>query len=159
MYTKNRKAVSPVIATVILVAVAITISVAVAYWMGGISSQYTKFEKVEVSNAIISTPAAGTWNIQVTLKNTGTSSATINDVFINDRPLAKLSPPVALAGNGAWDNSVTTIASGATLTIDLQVMNGGATTQPFYALSAGTTINMKFHSAGGMDYLKLIELV
>ncbi len=44
---KNRKAVSPVIATVILVAVAITISVAVAYWMGGISSQYTKFENLD----------------------------------------------------------------------------------------------------------------
>lgn len=159
MYTKNRKAVSPVIATVILVAVAITISVAVAYWMGGISSQYTKFEKVEVSNAIISTPAAGTWNVIVTLKNTGTSSATINDVFINDRPLAKTIPLLAAAGNGAWDNTATTIASGATLTINIQVKNGGLATDPFYSLSAGTTINMKFHSAGGMDYLKLVELV
>lgn len=44
----NRRAVSPVIATVILVAVAITVSVAVAYWMGGIAGQYTSFEKIEV---------------------------------------------------------------------------------------------------------------
>ena len=47
----KRKAVSPVIATVVLVAVAITIAVAVSYWMSGISSQYTQFEKVEVTGA------------------------------------------------------------------------------------------------------------
>jgi hypothetical protein len=45
---KNRKAISPEIATMILVAVAMTIAVTVAYWMGGISSQYITFEKVEM---------------------------------------------------------------------------------------------------------------
>ena len=44
---KSRKGISPVIATVILVAVAITVSVSVAYWMGGISSLYTRLEKIE----------------------------------------------------------------------------------------------------------------
>jgi hypothetical protein len=45
---KNRKAIIPEIATMILVAVAMTIAVTVAYWMGGISSQYITFEKVEM---------------------------------------------------------------------------------------------------------------
>ena len=45
---KNRKAIIPEIATMILVAVALTIAVTVAYWMGGISSQYITFEKVEM---------------------------------------------------------------------------------------------------------------
>jgi flagellin-like protein len=36
MNPQKRKAVSPVIATVILVAVAITVAVGVSYWMGGI---------------------------------------------------------------------------------------------------------------------------
>lgn len=38
---RKRRAISPVIATVILVAVAIT--VAVSYWMGSIAGQYTSF--------------------------------------------------------------------------------------------------------------------
>jgi hypothetical protein len=29
----------------------------------------------------------------------------------------------------------------------------------YSTLSAGTTINIKVHSAGGMDYIKLVELV
>ena len=45
---KNRKAISPVIAIVILVAVTIMEALAVVYWMGGISSQYITFEKVEM---------------------------------------------------------------------------------------------------------------
>lgn len=45
---KNRKGLSPVIATVILVAVAITVAVSVAYWMSSIAGQYTTFEKVEI---------------------------------------------------------------------------------------------------------------
>jgi len=45
---KNRKAIIPETATMILVAVAMTIAVTVAYWMGGISSQYITFEKVEM---------------------------------------------------------------------------------------------------------------
>jgi len=53
---KNRKAVSQVIATMILVAVAMTIAVTVGYWMGGISSQHITFEKVEMgTHALIDT--------------------------------------------------------------------------------------------------------
>jgi flagellin-like protein len=163
---KNRKAVSPVIATVILVAVAITISVAVAYWMGGISSQYTKFEKVEIVNAIVTstgTPGAMTWTIKMSLKNTGTSSATITDVYLNDRPLTQSTVvypavPTTSAGNGAWNADLKTVPSGASANFVILVMNGGGTTMPFNSLSSGTTVNFKLHSAGGMDYLKLAEL-
>jgi len=161
----NRKAVSPVIATVILVAVAITISVAVAYWMGGISSQYTKFEKVEVVNAIVSstgTPGAMTWTVKMSLKNTGTSSATITDVYLNDRPLTNsgaVNPPLPTPGNGGWFSATPTVASGASATFVMVVRNDiAAGTGPFKSLSSGTTVNFKLHSAGGMDYLKLAEL-
>ena len=56
---------SPVIATVILVAVAITVAVAVAYWMGGIAGQYTKFEKVEIQTAYSVRNAGNGWNISM----------------------------------------------------------------------------------------------
>ena len=166
MYKKNRKAVSPVIATVILVAVAITISVAVAYWMGGISSQYTKFEKVEVQNAIVTQNPDGLWTIVVKLKNTGTSQCSITDAFINDRSLGTGisytttlgTLPAVGSGLGTWGYKDTaTLASGATGEVTIAVANGGS--GQFTSLSSGTTLNLKFHSAGGMDYLKLVELV
>ena len=50
---RKRKGISPVIATVVLVAVTITVVIGVAYWLGGISSQYTSFEKVEIRDSSI----------------------------------------------------------------------------------------------------------
>ena len=86
---QKRKAVSPVIATVILVAVAITVAVGVSYWMGGISAQYTQFEKVEIStgySVVIAGPPSG-WHILMSLKNSGSATATITHVFVNDVPI------------------------------------------------------------------------
>jgi flagellin-like protein len=158
---KDRKAISPVIATVILVAVAITIAVAVAYWMGGISSQYTKFEKVEISTAY-SVKETNDWKITLALKNSGSADSTLSSVFLNNRPLNAtaynasdyptspnwISTSVAATGS--------TLKSGESNTFYVWIKTGVWTTQ---TLSSGTTIDLKVHSAGGMDYIKLIELV
>ena len=83
---QKRKAVSPVIATVILVAVAITVAVGVSYWMGGISSQYTQFEKVEIQTGY-ATVISGGWNVTLQLKNSGSATATLTHAFVNEVPV------------------------------------------------------------------------
>ena len=155
---QSRKAVSPVIATVILVAVAITVSVAVAYWMGGISSQYTQFEKCEVQTAIVTPDGNGNWIISVKIKNSGSKTSTLTNLFVND---VEVSAYGAVAPVGAVDTITTdmtiatpfTITSGADSTLIVWV---GAN---YGTLSPGTTVNIKMHSAGGMDYIKLVQLV
>ncbi len=168
---KSRKAISPVIATVILVAVAITIAVAVSYWMSGISGQYTKFEKVEITSAICTLDSTqDEWEIVLSLKNTGTSTATLTSVYINDVPVDTYG--VATAGEGEATTNLPTaglpIASGATGSVTLYIDSTGdageaapvvAGTDYWQSVSSGTTVNIKLHSAGGMDYFKLIELV
>ena len=154
----KRKAVSPVIATVILVAVAITVAVAVAYWMGGIAGQYTKFEKVEIQTAICTyDPVNAYWTIAMKLKNTGTATATFVAAFISDVEVMNYGATTYTASETSTSMNITTpittIDSGATLAIDFWIGLG------YQQLSAGTTINIKIHSAGGMDYLKLVELV
>ena len=152
----KRKAVSPVIATVILVAVAITVAVAVAYWMGGIAGQYTKFEKVKIQTAICTYDVPGTyWKIAMKLKNTGTATATFVAAFISDVEVENYGTDAMVAGQTSTNMTVTTTTtgSGETLAINFYIDLGYST------LSAGTTINIKVHSAGGMDYIKLVELV
>ena len=153
---RRRKAVSPVIATVILVAVAITVSVAVSYWMSGISAQYTKFEKVEVQTGY-STAIAGGWDVQLELKNTGSATSTLLRAFVNDVliPEANCGYNATIPGECSTDMvwAGTSITSGNYTTIHVYISNTYGT------LSAGTTINIKMHSAGGMDYIKLVELV
>ena len=45
---RNKRALSPVIATVILVSVTIVVAVSVAYWLGTIAASYTAFEQIEM---------------------------------------------------------------------------------------------------------------
>jgi len=160
---KNRKAISPVIATVILVAVAITVAVAVSYWMGGITSQYTKFEKVEIQSAqCVKDNSTYFWTITLTLKNSGSATATLNNVYVNDKlatyaaaePVHTAAVITLTADVGPANEK--TIQSGRSDTVTIYLGSGwpvGA------ALTSGTTIDIKIHSAGGMDYIKLIGLV
>ncbi len=145
---------SPVIATVILVAVAITVSVAVAYWMGGIAGQYTKFEKVEIQSAIVTRgEGSGNWTIELKVKNTGTATATLISTFVNNIEVSPYDVTFALAGQIATNQTTSTsITSGGVKVIMVYVNNYGT-------LSSGTTVNIKLHSAGGMDYIKLVELI
>ena len=152
---RNRKAISPVIATVILVAVAISVSIAVAYWMGGIAGQYTKFEKVEIQSAVC-TVSNGNWTVAMKLKNTGTATTTLISAFINDVEVDQYGASGIVSNSWATTMTETTsITSGQTITIMFYVDPGktGAT------LSSGTTVNIRIHSSGGMDYVKLVELV
>ena len=153
---RKRRAVSPVIATVILVAVTITVAVAVSYWMGGIASQYTAFEKVEIQTAY-SISITGGWRIDLTLKNSGSTTATITHVFLNEKPCdnygaSAVSPTAGETSTDLVLADGVVLAAGVTKTIKVWIASGGT-------LSAGTTINLKLHSAGGMDYIKLVSLV
>jgi hypothetical protein len=149
--------VSPVIATVILVAVAITVAVAVAYWMGGIAGQYTKFEKVEIQSAVC-TNNGTFWTIEMKLKNTGTATSTLLSAFINEVEVDVYDATAEVAN--AWATNINTtvttvITSGQSITIYFWMDSA----RPLTTLTSGTTVNFKIHSSGGMDYIKLVELV
>ena len=155
---RKRKAVSPVIATVILVAVAIMVAVAVSYWMSGIAGQYTSFEKVEIQTGYSTyTPTSG-WIITLSLKNSGSATSTITHLFIND-------VPVTLTANAATNFAAANTIVTSLTTGGLPIDAGASTTIKIWidlgygSLSSGTTVNVKLHSAGGMDYIKLIKLV
>ena len=165
MNPKTRKAVSPVIATVILVAVAITVAVGVSYWMGGISSQYTQFEKVEIQTGYATYDSTNTiWTITMAVKNSGSADATINMAFLNDVPCLTANYGINATTLPANEWGVSFASNGVTLqagesdTIYMYIYNQPTNITELANLSAGTTINVKLHSAGGMDYIKLIRL-
>jgi len=161
---RKRKAISPVIATVILVAVAITVAVGVSYWMSGIAGQYTGFEKVEIQSAVCTLDTTGNfWTTIVNLKNSGTKGATLTDVFVNDaKATLALDPPTVFTGITAYldEKIIDTVdtpcplhlASGETGTVTVWIGYAYGT------LSSGTAVNIKIHSASGMDYIKLVQM-
>jgi len=76
---KNVKALSPVVASIILIAVTVAVSIAVAAWMGALTFTFTNTEQILITNM-----AFGPNSIAVTVNNTGTSPVTINEGWINN---------------------------------------------------------------------------
>ncbi len=84
---KNAKALSPVVASIILIAVTVAVSIAVAAWMGGMTIGFMGSSSVTFTNVQF-TPAGttGTQNtIDCSLKNTGTKTVTIAAVRVNNQ--------------------------------------------------------------------------
>ena len=90
--SRGRLGISPVVATVILVAVAIVIAIAVAFWASGLVGIFTRFEKLEIVSAVMTDDST----FEVTVKNTGSADAAITQVVINGKFIGTPDQPIAL---------------------------------------------------------------
>ena len=149
---KDKKGISPVITTVILVAVGIALAVAIGLWMSGLVATFTRFEKLEVTNAFAvanyTSDSQSGWTVKVTVKNTGSADATITTVMINGIPanstvLNKPTLPAPI-----------TVGSQREFTIYLLKQKTIGST----LLTPGITLNIVLHSAAGKDYPASVTL-
>ena len=98
---KSRKALSPVVASIILIAVTVAVSIAVAAWMGALTVGFMGTEELKITNVAFS----GTNSVAITVKNTGSTSATVSEVYINGADL--LETNVTVDPNGQETITVT----------------------------------------------------
>jgi flagellin-like protein len=125
---KGRKnsGISPVVATVILVAVAIVIAIAVAFWASGLVGVFTRFEKLEIVSAIMTDATT----FKVVIRNTGSADSAIIQVVVQGSAIGTLPTPVQL-----W------VGQSATCTV---------TVDP--SPPPGITVELAFYSSGGKTY-------
>lgn len=151
----DKKAISPVIATVILVSVTIVVAVAVAYWMSGIAGIYTRVERIGIVSHYAN-KLSGSWEIVIDLKNSGSADATIIHVLLNGKTLGT---------DGVPDPTSTYYYKGGTdlpaegLTIQAGQSGSVTVTLDFFDDTLapnnpepGTSIEIKLHTAANMDY-------
>ena len=156
---KDKRALSPVIATVILISVTIVVAVSVAYWMGAIAGGYTSFEQIELPSVYARWQETDSvWNITIELKNTGSADATMDNLFVNSMPLKDYTASVVALQETVGTNE--TLSS-----ISISIGNGNSKT--LYLLlaqstpdgfTAGTRIEIKIHTAAGKDYPTSVKL-
>lgn len=148
------KGISPVIATVIIVAVAIAIAIAVAFWLTGIVGIFTgRVEQLEIVAARADYDN-GTYTITVIVKNSGTSPATIDGVFITPTSVATgAAANCSVGSSGPGINDVNTNS-------DCKIDPGESVKVTIIGISgnAGQSVEVKLHSAGGKEYPKLVVL-
>lgn len=146
----RRKGISPVIATVIIVAVTIAVAIAVAFWMTGIIGLFTGFEQLQITSIYDETN-----KIVVTVKNTGTQTASIVDVYINGRPCIELGICTVKGQKGELKKgSSIALRSGESDTLEISGINLGKDIK----LEPGVSVEVKLLTASGKEYPKLIVL-
>jgi len=84
---KNTKALSPVVASIILIAVTVAVSIAVAAWMGALTTSFTGTSSLTVTNMQFTDDGAANI-IVLSIKNTGTNTVTISQVRVNNHAVA-----------------------------------------------------------------------
>ena len=76
---KNAKALSPVVASIILIAVTVAVSIAVAAWMGALTVGFMSTEEVKITSVTFTATT-----ITLTVNNTGTSPVTLSEAWVNN---------------------------------------------------------------------------
>ena len=162
----HRRAVSPVIATVILIAVAVAIGIAVAFWASGLTTSFSKYEKLGINVGYANstgTPApswTGAWYV-ITIQgsNSGSSAATIVQVQVNGVPTTfAASQPSSTPTTATWwapsgaSGGTYPVPSGGNFIIYVGMTGGTAPWTP------GTTVEVALVTASGNQYPKAIVL-
>ena len=106
---RNRKALSPVIAGIILIAVSVAVAIAAASWLGSMTFSFTSIEELRITNCQWAPDIS---YADLTVNNFGTESATIDEVkfngdLVNDVPIVAGS-----ADLNAGENAIFRITEG-----------------------------------------------
>jgi flagellin-like protein len=94
---KNAKALSPVVASIILIAVTVAVSIAVAVWMGALSTGFMQTEQISITNVVFS----GTATINMTISNSGIANVTISYAAVNNNEATIASGSLLVANTPA----------------------------------------------------------
>jgi flagellin-like protein len=113
---RSKKALSPVVASIILIAVTVAVSIAVAAWMGALSFMFMKTEEISFTGQ-----TWGTSHINITM--TTRSDVVFTGARVDDKPTTCYRVDTGVEIKSGFEYSVT---KGQTVTI--QVMNAGNVT-------------------------------
>jgi flagellin-like protein len=123
---REKSGISPVVATVILVAVAIVIAIAVAFWASGLVGVFTRFEKIEIQAAY--------WDgsdVVLIARNTGSSIAVVDMILANGAPC--LTTSVTLSIGDSTDFRISNCPLGGS------IITGGVTNEIALHTTSGKT--------------------
>lgn len=113
-FIKNKKALSPVIAAIILIAVTVAVSVAVAAWMGSTTAGFMRANELTIKNVKFNPGDELSGSIVLDVTNSGTTRYTISLIKVNGE-----------TRSWSFENSATIYPSGdETITISQAVTLG-----------------------------------
>jgi flagellin-like protein len=125
MNMRSKKALSPVVASIILIAVTVAVSIAVAAWMGALTFNFMATEQGQVTNLGFTTNSA-----TATFQNTGTTPITLTEAWVNGVKITAATTPAlpqTIGGNNQTTLSIPyAIIAGSQYEVKLVSSKGNA---------------------------------
>jgi len=123
---KHKKALSPVVAAIILIAVTVAVSIAVAAWMGALTIGFMATEEVKITG--VSFDPSGS-PVTITVQNTGSTTVVLTDVRITGHETTSLGEVPLAAGNKVdVDWSGTGLVAGNSYNVEVVTKKGNVFT-------------------------------
>ena len=97
-FKRSKKALSPVVASIILIAVTVAVSIAVAAWMGALTIGFMDTEQLKITDVQFTGTTPEDKEIVISVKNQGTSGLIIVEASVNGETPVTMS--VQLDANG-----------------------------------------------------------
>ena len=135
---KCKKALSPVVASIILIAVTVAVSIAVAAWMGALTFSFMGTEQLTIPQLTWTASNAG---FTLNITNSGTKDVTITQIQVNYGTTGVTQP-------GGLPLALKAAASAENLAVTFEYVNGTS-----YDISVVTSSGYKFtdHFIGGQN--------
>jgi len=118
---KSKKALSPVVAAIILIAVTVAVSIAVAAWMGALTFTFMATEQLEIQGCVFNT---GNTNVTMSVQNTGSADLTVSKYKIGT------------SGTATALSSAVDVAQGASTTVVVPLAWVSGTTYDIYLITS-----------------------
>ncbi|MEM3419689.1 MAG: hypothetical protein QXY18_01775 [Nitrososphaerota archaeon] len=152
MKLKNKKGISIVVSTAILVSLCLIIVIAVVMWHSGIVGTLTNIERVEIVRASCEKGIEDYVFIAIDIKNSGERTVRVCQVSINGKPFKEFAPgtKVVLANvQGKYldpndEKTFEPIEPGEIGLVGIGI--------PLNAISIGQKIHIKIHTISGGEY-------
>jgi flagellin-like protein len=123
----NKKALSPVVAAIILIAVTVAVSIAVAAWMGSLTLGFMENSELTITHIDFTHGNSTEGRIFVNVTNSGTSKFTVKNIRVNGEISSNWSFDVSATiepGESERFNITQAVAPGNKYAVSLYDMDG-----------------------------------
>jgi len=150
---KNKKGISIIIATIILISLCLAITIVTVLWSSGIIQKFIFYEKIEIIDVWSSRSFHNRFFIAIDFKNVGTTTVRVCNVYINGKPFKEFAPDTRVdLGNVKTGCFLDPLDEKTFLPVEPGEIGGVDISFPPYAASVGQKIHITIYTVNGGEY-------
>jgi len=150
---KNKKGISIIIATIILISICVAITIVAILWYSGVIQKFIFYEKIEIIDVWSKRTFDDYFFIVIDFKNVGTTTVRVCNVYINGKPFKEFSPDTTVDLGNVRTFAILDPSNEKTF-IDVRPgeIGGIGIAFPPYAASVGQKIHVTIYTVNGGEY-------